>query len=66
MTIAEKVVKNKKKGAKLQGGKIKKIYFKATKKNFSKLQCSEILIESNAYRFKTSWLVGSSASAPRL
>ena len=51
--MAGKVVKNKK-GAKLKGGKIKKIYFKATKKNFSKLQCSEILIESNAYRFKTS------------
>ena len=33
MTMAGKVVKNKK-GAKLKGGKIKKIYFTATKKTF--------------------------------
>ena len=65
MTMAGKVVKNKK-GAKLKGGKRGKIYFTATKNNFTMLECSEILIESNAYRFKTSWLVGSSASAPRL
>ena len=53
MTMAGKVVKNKN-GAKLKGGKIKKMYFKPQKNNFSKLECREILIESNAYRFKTS------------